>query len=257
MPTLSWNTSVTATSYQVQVSTVSNFASTVFDQSGITATSASVTPALLNNTQYYWRVNATNAGGTSAWSTVWSFTTEETHVYLTSSTSAAAGIIYPNDSWGNTVLYESNDWNFTTPIPLYIVPEVGTVFGASDITIQWDNTMYSYAGVENSGIYAGANFQSLHSTNGTTDQVIINAARTDNANFTIGAGQYIAKLKLNLLKSGHSSVSFTSLNFRRFDGLGGQTVVNVTGNNGEVKSYLGDVAASFDTLSTGDGLIRF
>ena len=74
-PTLNWNASSGATSYQVQVSTVSNFATTVFDQSGIATTSASVTPALSNNTIYYWRVNATNASGTSGWSTAWSFTT--------------------------------------------------------------------------------------------------------------------------------------------------------------------------------------
>jgi hypothetical protein len=75
-PTLSWNASSGATSYQVQLSTVANFASTVYNQSGIATTSASVTPALANNTVYYWRVNATNAGGTSAWSSpVWSFTT--------------------------------------------------------------------------------------------------------------------------------------------------------------------------------------
>ena len=75
-PTLSWNASSGATTYQVQVSTVSNFATTVYDQSGIAATSTLVTPALANNTLYYWRVNATNAAGTSAWSSpVWSFTT--------------------------------------------------------------------------------------------------------------------------------------------------------------------------------------
>ena len=80
-------------------------------------------------------------------------------VYLSSNTSAAAGILYPNTNWGVTS-HEPDDWNFTSPISLYIVPEVGSVFGASDITIQWDNTMYSYAGVENTGIYSGANFQS-------------------------------------------------------------------------------------------------
>ena len=74
-PTLSWNTSTGATSYQIQLSTTSGFSTTVFDQSGITSTSASVSPVLLNNTVYYWRVNATNVVGTSPWSAIWSFTT--------------------------------------------------------------------------------------------------------------------------------------------------------------------------------------
>ena len=121
--------------------------------------------------------------------------------------------------------------------------------------------MFSYVGVDEiGGIYAGAGriFQSLHSTNGTTDQVIINAARNDNANFTIGAGQYIAKLNLNLLKSGFSSISFTSLDFRAFDHIGGQLGVFMTGNNGGVKSYLGDVASTTPaSVATGDGLINF
>ena len=74
-PTLSWNASSGASSYQVQVSATSDFAAPVFNQSGITATSATVSPSLSNNTLYYWRVNATNTAGTSVWSPVWSFTT--------------------------------------------------------------------------------------------------------------------------------------------------------------------------------------
>jgi hypothetical protein len=74
-PTLTWTASPGATSYQVQVSSTNNFSDIVFDQSGLTTTSASVTPALANSTVYYWRVNATNAVGTGLWSPVWSFTT--------------------------------------------------------------------------------------------------------------------------------------------------------------------------------------
>jgi uncharacterized protein affecting Mg2+/Co2+ transport len=73
-PTLSWNASTGAASYRLQVSTSSTFSTTVYDQSGITGTSQQVS-GLANNTLYYWRVNATNAGGTSDWSTTWSFTT--------------------------------------------------------------------------------------------------------------------------------------------------------------------------------------
>ncbi len=73
-PTLSWNASSGAASYTAQVSTDPGFATFVYNQSGITGTSTNVT-GLAGNTVYYWRVNATNAGGTSAFSSTWSFTT--------------------------------------------------------------------------------------------------------------------------------------------------------------------------------------
>ncbi|MBI3005412.1 MAG: T9SS type A sorting domain-containing protein [Ignavibacteriales bacterium] len=71
---LTWNASSGATSYRVQVSTDTSFASIVVDNSNVTTTSSDVGP-LANNTSYFWRVNATNADGTSDWSSVWSFTT--------------------------------------------------------------------------------------------------------------------------------------------------------------------------------------
>ena len=73
-PTLVWNASSIATSYRLQVSTVSNFSTTEVDQSGLTSTSLQVS-GLANNTIYYWRVNAINVSGTSLWSTAWQFTT--------------------------------------------------------------------------------------------------------------------------------------------------------------------------------------
>ena len=64
-PTLTWNVSAGATSYRVQVSTSSTFATTIADTSGLVATS--YTPnGLTNGTVYYWHVNATNSGGSAA-----------------------------------------------------------------------------------------------------------------------------------------------------------------------------------------------
>jgi hypothetical protein len=73
-PALSWNASSGATAYQLQVSKVVGFGTTVFNDSTITLTSQSVGP-LGNDTTYYWRVRARNAGGWSGYSTVWRFTT--------------------------------------------------------------------------------------------------------------------------------------------------------------------------------------
>ena len=68
-PTLTWNASSGAASYGLQVATDAGFTNLVVNQTTITATVYAVT-GLLNNTQYYWRVNTTNAGGTGAWSDV-------------------------------------------------------------------------------------------------------------------------------------------------------------------------------------------
>jgi hypothetical protein len=72
-PTLSWNASIGATSYRVQVSTSNTFATTVFNDSTVTNTTQSIT-GLNNGTTYFWRVNAKNTSGTSAYATR-SFTT--------------------------------------------------------------------------------------------------------------------------------------------------------------------------------------
>ena len=75
-PTLTWNTVTGALSYTVQVALDAGFVTKVVDQSGLTNTQHAVPSGiLLNNTQYFWRVNATNAGGTGDWSDVWNFTT--------------------------------------------------------------------------------------------------------------------------------------------------------------------------------------
>ena len=56
------------------MSTDPAFGTTVVDQTNITTTSSALS-ALAANTTYYWHVNATNAGGTSAYSSAWNFTT--------------------------------------------------------------------------------------------------------------------------------------------------------------------------------------
>ncbi len=73
--TLYWGTVSGATSYGIQVSTGSSFSNTVFNSAG-TVTGDSVVPLNLTyGTTYYWEVNATNPGGTTAWSGVWTFST--------------------------------------------------------------------------------------------------------------------------------------------------------------------------------------
>ncbi|MFN5865421.1 MAG: S8 family peptidase [Candidatus Kapaibacterium sp.] len=71
---LTWTASAGAQSYQVQVSTSSTFSNTSYSASGVTTTGVT-TGTLAANTTYYWRVSASNAKGTSSYSTTRSFKT--------------------------------------------------------------------------------------------------------------------------------------------------------------------------------------
>ena len=75
-PTLIWNSSTGATSYNLQVSTTANFLSgLIIDITGIIGTSHPIS-ALTFNTTYYWHVSASNFVGPSAFSSTSDFKTE-------------------------------------------------------------------------------------------------------------------------------------------------------------------------------------
>jgi hypothetical protein len=73
-PTLSWLVSPRATSYHLQVSTVSNFASFFKNDSGLIPLTYNLT-GLSNSTDYYWRVRSKNTNGAGVWSTTRTFKT--------------------------------------------------------------------------------------------------------------------------------------------------------------------------------------
>jgi len=73
-PTMQWSSVSGATHYDIQVSTNSNFSSTVINQQNLTATSYSAS-GLQNSTQYYWRVRAKNSEQTGDWTSGFNFTT--------------------------------------------------------------------------------------------------------------------------------------------------------------------------------------
>jgi photosystem II stability/assembly factor-like uncharacterized protein len=72
--TLTWGAANGASSYHVQLSTTSNFASRLLDDSTVTATSRAFA-GVTGGVTYYWRVRGKNGFGVSAWSDIWAFTT--------------------------------------------------------------------------------------------------------------------------------------------------------------------------------------
>jgi len=75
-PMLDWDSVASASTFRIRISADSTFTTSLIDTSGLTISQYQV-PAgkLLNNTKYYWRVNASNTCVSSAWSSNWNFRT--------------------------------------------------------------------------------------------------------------------------------------------------------------------------------------
>lgn len=122
MPVMSWESVGDATSYDLQVSTASNFSSnsTVVDMTDLTLTNTEIGP-LTYATPYFWRVRSANDAGTGEWSVVWSFTTKAEPlsppeaVTLESPSDEAIDLaIIPVLSWESAAGAESYDLQVST-----------------------------------------------------------------------------------------------------------------------------------------------
>ncbi len=143
-PVISWATSPGATTYELQVSLDSTFASIVFDDSSIATTSKQV-PALSNNVKYYWRVSAKNSAGESVFSQASSFVTAAGNSILTTNSTFSFSSIHLGVSvTDSTVIHNTGNFNliissiqstnpvFTiTPSTAIIAPSTSMVFSVT------------------------------------------------------------------------------------------------------------------------------
>jgi hypothetical protein len=191
------------------------------------------------------------------------------NLYVSSSTAAVAGGIYPNNTWAMPSPLpagyvggprNTNDWGYTSTqtFDVYLVPQAGMSFGAADVTLEWDATMLDLSAVSFDGsIYGAGNLLFATSDRlGTTNRVRINASLTSPNNVTTMAGNYIAKLTLRMLKPGHSAITVIASDLRQYVGAGAPLGLYVTPHQGDVRAYLGDIANAVDGTSA-DGIIDF
>lgn len=98
----SWNTSKNANYYHLQVATDDLFENTIIDEDKVMSDNYSMQD-LAGDTEYFWRVKATNDAGSSEWSDTWSFTTKGEAPGITTLLGPADGSsgvsVWPEFSW--------------------------------------------------------------------------------------------------------------------------------------------------------------
>ncbi|NHB68069.1 T9SS type A sorting domain-containing protein [Perlabentimonas gracilis] len=102
-----WEEISNAESYSIQISRNSYALDLIYEEDGIGNSSVEISN-LPNGTTLYWRVNATNQSGTSAWSSFWSFSTEP-------GPPEAPELIYPDNGGGNLQPTEWFQFSWSRP----------------------------------------------------------------------------------------------------------------------------------------------
>lgn len=127
-PLFDWSDVPSASNYIIQVATNPNFQTQyIVINQGQNISQFQVTlPVLQNNTVYYWRVNASNSGGTGPWSTTWNFRTVPSAPpppTLVSPSNGATGIsLTPTLQWSDSpgaTSYQvqvATNTNFNSPV---------------------------------------------------------------------------------------------------------------------------------------------
>ena len=97
-PVLEWTDVLGAKNYRLQIASDLNFQNIVLDENNISNSSYHIPQGKLNNsTMYYWKVSATNVGGTSNWSFIWTFTTLITGLHQEGKTIPKEFKLYKNN----------------------------------------------------------------------------------------------------------------------------------------------------------------
>ena len=143
-PTFNWNSVTGADTYTLQISIVSDFANILYNVTNLTGTSYTKN-GLSYSKKYYWRVNASNSGGSSNWSSVWNFTTKLAVPTLMSPLNNAKNI---SDS--SVVIWHLVDFatRYRVQISKFSNFSVN-VFDQSN----WTDTTFAYTGLEYATLY--------------------------------------------------------------------------------------------------------
>ncbi len=147
-PTLSWNGSSGATSYDIELARSSSFGGTVVaSQAGITSTSYDAS-SLNNDSTYYWHVRAVNSAGSSSWSSAWHFTV---HV----DTPSAPVLIDPANGALGVSTSPTFSWNASQGASSYTL-QVSLSSGFSSLTVNEagiTETSYGASGLASDTVY--------------------------------------------------------------------------------------------------------
>ncbi|WP_439593784.1 discoidin domain-containing protein [Microbacterium sp.] len=281
-PTLTWGAASGASTYAVVVSTNSSFSNPVVNVTGLTGTSYAVPSGLANNTQYYWRVTATNAAGNRiAGNSGISFTTGAAAPGGFTQSSPASGAsnvsTTPTLSWtaspGATsyTVVVSTSSSFASPVvnssgitgtSLAVTPPL-----AAGTQYYWRVTAVNGVGSTQAG-NAGASFTTSAGCVGTCTGLTSGAYVVNNANSTISKveqGTTVAQFLANVNAPSNSTVQvFKDNGFTPRSGSDLIETSNLAVVSGAVsKTYtisvikttlIGTIADTFDNAAGNDTL---
>ncbi len=125
------------------------------------------------------------------------------------STSTDPGTVYPNNTW-TAGGYGADDWRWTgsQALSFYLVPQLNSVFNTGDVTLEWDNSVMTFAGAAFNGISFALPLPRLMETPAADSCLEYDDITVDPLN-------YIVMVNFTLLKPGHSALAVVQSSFSK------------------------------------------
>ena len=147
IPAFTWTAAPSAIGYTLQVSTNSDFNTTIINQTGINGTSFQpTTPLPYYYTTYYWRVSAVNSIQSSPWSSTWNFKSLFGAPILTSPADGATGVSQtPTFTWNEAIGAVSYNIQISVD-SLFATPFINQIVGGTTYTppVLFANNLHCY-----------------------------------------------------------------------------------------------------------------
>lgn len=205
---LSWEEEALASTYKVQISLDSDFSTTVVNDQNISGTNFT-TPTLLSNTEYYWRVAATNtAEEDSPWSSEWSFTTAPDQL----SSSELVGYWKMEEGSGNTLIDYSGKNNNAT---IQNNSGISWVTGVDGLALRMTGSLNRYASVAHNStldITEAITIAAWIKPNGVNRKRILSKSGPDGYEFSISENGKL-EFRFNRESSGTEYMLYSSSDY--------------------------------------------
>lgn len=212
--------------------------------------------ALYRGATYYWKVRCQRDDTWSAWSALARFSTAPSALAVRGSLTDTIAHFVPDTTWADAFSRSAADWSYdaTGSVPVALILRDTETFLSFTLTVHWDPSRLSWAGIDAGGTVAAGAVEQLSIVDSAAGTAVLSALFADTV--TAAAGAALSHMHLMVRAPGRSLITAHEVRFTMPAG-GSLLHRSVVTDTLTATILLGDVASSGGVMARADGRVDF